>query len=270
MKRLKDLYREKKTASWLWMLVAACFLAASLPAAAGVLIWPTNVYIDSREKGNAMWLENRGDAVQTYQLQIYKWTQANGKDELKDQNAIVASPPIMQIEPGKKQLVRLIRTEAVPAGKEQTYRVIFDEIPSATPEAKDETNGVKFRMRYSIPIFVFGEGLSRQSMQPGDEKTEADKAITGKNLSWRIASGKKQKTLEIHNSGPVHVHLRNLTFARTGETWTDPGGPAGYILPGATMSWPLKASMGSGQTLLAIINGKQLIRINAANANEAD
>ena len=51
---------------------------------------------------------------------------------------------------------------------------------------------------------------------------------------------------------------------------TDPGGAAGYILPGKTMSWPVTAKMGSGSTLLGIINGKQLVRINAANVEEAD
>lgn len=270
MKRLTNLTGGKTSANWLLMLVFALFFAASTPAVAAVLIWPTNVFIDSKEKGNAMWLENRGTRLQTYQLRVYEWSQTDGKDELKEQNMIVGSPPIMQIEPGKRQLVRLIRTDAVPAGKEMTYRVILDEIPSAKPEAAEHSNGITFRMRYSVPVFVFGEGLSSLSMQGNDDKANTDTPVTDNQLSWRIRNGKKQKMLEIHNSGPVHVHLKNLTFARQKETRTDPAGLAGYVLPGATMSWPLAANPNSGQTLLAIVNGKQLIRINAAHAKEAD
>lgn len=270
MLRLTDLTGGKQPPlARLLMLVAAYLLSGFLPAAAAVLIWPTNVFIDSKEKAAAMWLENRGNTLQTYQMRVYAWSHTGDKEELTAQNDIVGSPPIMQIEPGKRQLVRLIRTHTPPPGKEMTYRVILDEIPSVEPDAPDTANGVKFRMRYSIPVFVFGEGLSSQSMQ-GNGKIEVDKAVAGHSLSWRIKNDRKQKTLEVSNNGPVHVHLRNLTFVKADEMKTDPGGAAGYVLPGKTMSWPVTARMGSGSTLLGIINGKQLVKINAANVEEAD
>ena len=269
MMRLTDFTGKKNRVTRLLMLVAVYFLTGVLPATAAILIWPTNVFIDSREKAAAMWLENRGNTLQTYQMRVYAWSHTGSKEELTEQDDIVGSPPIMQIEPGKRQLVRLIRTGTSPPGKEMTYRVILDEIPSAEPEAPDKANGVKFRMRYSIPVFVFGEGLASQSMQ-GNGKTDADKVVVDPSLSWRIKNDRKQKTLEVSNKGPIHVHLRNLTFARRDGMKTDPGGAAGYILPGKTMSWPVTAEMGSGSTLLGIINGKQLVRINAANTEEAD
>ncbi len=269
MMGLTDLFGEKKTASWFLTLVIACLTSALLPARAAVLIWPTNIFIDSKEKGAALWLENRGETVQTYQMRLYAWSQNDGKDELGEQNGIVGSPPIMEIEPGKRQLIRLIRTRMPPPGTELTYRIILDEIPSVQAEEPDKANGVKFRMRYSIPVFVFGEGLSSQSL-PGNEEQDTDKPLIASHLSWRIKNGSKQKMLEISNSGPVHVHLRNLTFAGTAGTETNPRGPAGYILPHTTMSWPVTSGMGSGPILLALVNGKQLIRINAANAEEAD
>ena len=268
MKQLTGLFGEKKTASWICILVTAWLISAFVPAMAAILIWPTNVFIHSKEKGAALWLENRGKTVQTYHMRIYAWSQKDGRDELSEQNGLVGSPPIMEIEPGKRQLVRLIRTQTPPAGKEITYRIIFDEIPPTRPETVDKTHGIKFRMRYSIPVFVFGEGLSSQSL-PGNEKNDKDKPQTIPYLSWRIKNVNKQKTLEIRNSGPVHVHLMNLTFGSPEQTQTNSRGPTGYILPDTTMSWPVSSSMGSGQTLLALINGKQLIRINAANVKEA-
>ena len=269
MKLLTNLTGGKKSANWLLMLVFALFFSTQMPAIAAVLIWPTHIFIDSKEKAAAMWLENRGNTLQTYQMRIYAWSHNGNEEELTEQDNIVGSPPIMQIEPAKRQLVRLIRTNTPPPGKELTYRVILDEIPPAEPQTQDKANGIQFRMRYSVPVFVFGEGLSAQSMQ-GSGKIEADKAVIENSLSWRIKNSKKQKTLEVRNNGPVHVHLRNLTFAKTNETKTDPAGAAGYVLPGKTMSWPVTAKMGSGSTLLGIINGKQLVRINAANVEEAD
>jgi hypothetical protein len=43
-----------------------------------------------------------------------------------------------RLEPGQKQLVRLIRQSAPPAGVEQAYRVVLDEIP--TPRSPGENH----------------------------------------------------------------------------------------------------------------------------------
>ena len=112
MMRLTDLDGKQNRVARLLMLVAAYFLTGLLPAAAAILIWPTNVFIDSKEKAAAMWLENRGNTLQTYQMRVYSWSHTGGKEELTEQNDIVGSPPIMQIEPGKRQLVLLRRVKS--------------------------------------------------------------------------------------------------------------------------------------------------------------
>ena len=99
MMRLTDLDGKQNRVARLLMLVAAYFLTGLLPAAAAILIWPTNVFIDSKEKAAAMWLENRGNTLQTYQMRVYSWSHTGGKEELTEQNDIVGSPPIMQSNP---------------------------------------------------------------------------------------------------------------------------------------------------------------------------
>ncbi len=86
----------------------------------------------------------------------------------------------MRIEPGQKQLVRLIKQIPPAAGQEMAYRVVLDEIP--TPRAVgDNQAGLNFQMRYSVPLFVYGNGLVRDNAKPA--------------LSWRQvnAGGKRYR-----------------------------------------------------------------------------
>lgn len=81
-----------------------------------------------------------------------------GFERYTAQQDVVASPPIVTIGKGSKQLIRLIKQGTVPMGVEQAYRIIVDEIPQ--PDAKaDPAIGLKLQMRYSIPLFVYGQGI---------------------------------------------------------------------------------------------------------------
>ena len=63
---------------------------------------------------------------------------------------------------GQRQLVRLMRVAPIANGKEQSYRIVIDEIPAAQPAAQTEQNaaGLKMRMRYVLPLFTYGQGVT--------------------------------------------------------------------------------------------------------------
>jgi hypothetical protein len=64
-------------------------------------------------------------------------------------------------------------------GVEQAYRIIVDEIPQ--PDAKAEPAiGLKLQMRYSIPLFVYGQGI------PTIKEGAHHALVETKNLSWRV------------------------------------------------------------------------------------
>ncbi|WP_322107832.1 fimbria/pilus periplasmic chaperone [Vibrio parahaemolyticus] len=42
---------------------------------------------------------------------------------------MIATPPFVKIEPGEKQLIRILNQDEATAGKEYAYRVIIDELP---------------------------------------------------------------------------------------------------------------------------------------------
>ncbi len=77
-----------------------------------------------------LWIQNQGSEATTMQVRIVRWQQQDGFERYQPQQDVVASPPVVRIEKGKKQLIRLIKQSPVPAGVEQAYRIIVDEIPN--------------------------------------------------------------------------------------------------------------------------------------------
>ena len=100
-------------------------------------------------KATELWIQNQGNSATTMQVRIVRWKQEDGHERYTAQQDVVASPPIVTIGTGNKQLIRLIKQASVPAGVEQAYRIIVDEIPQ--PDAKAEPAiGLKLQMHYLL------------------------------------------------------------------------------------------------------------------------
>ncbi|MCE6981864.1 molecular chaperone, partial [Pseudomonas frederiksbergensis] len=114
--------------------------SAPLQAATSVLIWPIDPVLEANQKAGALWLENRGDAPANLQVRVFAWRQGEFDDQYQAQREIIGSPPVANIAPGQKQLIRLTRTGNSPVGQEQAYRIIIDEIPPALPAVASADN----------------------------------------------------------------------------------------------------------------------------------
>lgn len=88
-------------------------------AASSVLVWPIFQTISASEKGSELWLENRGATAVNLQLRIFGWDQKESKDVYADQNDVVSSPPFANVQPGQRQLIRLMRVSTVASGQEK-------------------------------------------------------------------------------------------------------------------------------------------------------
>lgn len=234
-------------------------LGLSRPAAAqagSILIWPVDPVIEADARAAALWLENPGKTPITLQVRIYSWAQNDGKNAYAPQEAILGTPPIVTIAPGARQLVRLTRTAPTPPAREQAFRVVVDEIPTALP-ANGDGAAVSFRMRYSLPLFTYGDGLS------GKHGTRPATAASAPQLAWRLVRDGGQEYLEIRNLGALHARLTDVAFARGGVPNDDAvaKGLFGYVLPGATMRWPLPEGTVAGSELIAAVNGTVRARI---------
>ncbi|UWX04754.1 molecular chaperone [Pseudoxanthomonas sp. NC8] len=78
------------------------------------------------------------------------------QDQLAPTRDLVASPAILEVAAGERQLVRLIRPRAEPSASEAAYRLVIDELPADASAPRDP--GLRFLLRYSVPVFVLADG----------------------------------------------------------------------------------------------------------------
>lgn len=233
-------------------------LLASLPirAATSVLIWPIDPVLEADQKAGALWLENRGSAPASLQVRVFAWRQGEYQDQYQAQREIIGSPPVATIAPGQKQLIRLTRTGTSPVGQEQSYRIIIDEIPTPLPAdttGQGTTAAIRLQMRYSVPLFVYGEGLWGKADPDG--KRNAD-GVGKPQLSWRPVTVQGKPYVELRNTGPVHARLTDVVLQQGGQAQPIAEGLLGYVLPGASMRWPAPFAATPGGAIKGRVNGQ--------------
>jgi len=224
-------------------------------AASSVLIWPIDPVLEADQQASALWLENRGNEAANLQIRVFAWSQKGFEDQYENQRDVIGSPPVARIEPGQKQLVRLTRTREIPAGQERAFRIIIDEIPSAqTPTAKEGQTAaaIRFQMRYSVPLFAYGQGLWSKD----DPTRKRDPKSAGQpQLTWRKVTVGGASFVEVSNQGAVHARLTDVSFKQGTQNRALVDGLLGYVLPGATMRWPAPVQLPAGQALQVRVNG---------------
>jgi fimbrial chaperone protein len=244
-------------AKWAHGLIGLLLLG-SLPAGAAtsVLIWPIDPVLEADQKAGALWLENRGSAPANLQVRVFAWRQGDYQEQFQPQRDIIGSPPVANIAPGQKQLIRLTRTGSSPAGQEQAYRIIIDEIPPAIPAdpaSQGATAAIRLQMRYSVPLFVYGEGLWGRADPEGKRNAEA---VGKPQLSWRAVTVQGKPYVELRNTGPVHARLTDMVVQQGSQSKPLAEGLLGYVLPGASMRWPAPLAPSAGSVLKGRVNGQ--------------
>lgn len=218
--------------------LAAATLFASLASASGLQVSPIGLRLASTAQADALWLTNTGSEPVHAQVRVFRWSQAGGKDVLEPSRDLVVSPPMVTIAPGDRQMVRVIRQIAAPSGTEASYRVIVDELPI---DAGDRP-GLKFVLRYSVPVFLApaGDPAMKAALQ----------------ASWEDSPDGPM--LRVNNAGNEHAQIADVAWhGAKGQRTVLLAGLVGYALPGSTMSWhlPLGASHAGG-AVKARINGE--------------
>ncbi|EPE2229229.1 fimbrial biogenesis chaperone [Cronobacter turicensis] len=232
-------------------LAAAFWLVTGSAWAAGnMLIWPIDPYLAADDNAAELWIQNQGATPMTMQVRIVRWRQEVGNERYQQQQDVAASPPIVRIDGGKKQLIRLISQAQVPAGVEQAYRIVVDEIPQPTDPGKPQL-GLKLQMRYSIPLFVYGQGVAT-------ERAGAHHAyLQPENLSWRVVRENGQPAIEITNRDQIHARISKVTVQQGGKPRVLAEGLLGYVLPGQSRVFALPAGISQPTQLSASVNARE-------------
>lgn len=209
--------------------------------AAGLQVSPVSLSLAPKQNADGLWLSNTSDDLIHAQVRVYRWTQEGGENKLTPSRGLVISPPMLQLNAGDKQVIRVIRSGAPPNGTgavEESYRVAIDELPIEGKEKK----GLQFVLHYSVPIFVEPAG-----------------AAPIPQLRWTLRRNGEHVVLEITNGGNGHAQIADLAFVDAAGHRTEvAAGLLGYVLPGATIHWMLKppaATFATGGSFEVLING---------------
>ena len=216
-------------------LLGACLLLASgLLPAASLQVAPILLEFPPQEQSQALWLTNSGNQPLRAQVRVQRWTQEAGGEQLTATRELVASPALVQIAPGQRQLVRIVRLQSGPVAGEQAFRLLVDELPSDV-EATPKQSGLTFLLRYSIPVFVgtptpVAVDSGRRASPPPEAATDALL------LSARWQDGQ----LQVENRADRRARLSQLAWINADGTRVElKSGLLGYVLAGQHMQWPL-------------------------------
>lgn len=108
-------------------------------------------------------------------------------------------------------------------------------------------------MRYSVPLFVYGEGLWGKAGPEGKRNAEG---VGKPQLSWRAVTVQGKPYVELRNTGPVHARLTDVVVQQGSQSKPLADGLLGYVLPGASMRWPAPLAPSAGSVLKGRVNGQ--------------
>jgi len=196
---------------------------------ANLQISPVSIAFRANQAAAGITLQNLGDQPLHGQVRVFTWDQQDGEDVLVPATELVASPPIMEVAPRSSQTVRLVRRDGRPPAREQTYRILIDEVPRGDGAA----SGVAIRLQYSVPVFVM----------PADDKLAPQ-------LAWSLARRDGAWFLRVRNDGGMHAQIGATTLRTPSGKEIQLGkGLLGYALPGRSREWRLNADAGIGAPL---------------------
>lgn len=199
-------------------LAAAAFTSAA--HAADLRAAPTTLEPVAGARTATLTVINEETRPRKVQIRVLRWTQSNGRETLEPTRDVVASPPFATLQGGQHYLVRVVRTAKAPPKGEESYRVLLDEVPDPNDNKPGAVNLV---LRQSIPVF-FSDEPRRVSI-----------------VDWTTAREGSQLWLVAKNHGGRRLRLSDVDIDADGGSVFKQAGLVGYVLPGATMRFPIAA-----------------------------
>ncbi|GAA5012791.1 fimbria/pilus periplasmic chaperone [Acinetobacter puyangensis] len=220
------------------MLASTLFVAQA--HAASLQVAPILLEFSPQEKVKELWLTNTGNDSIRAQVRVNAWTQTNHQDVLTTSKDLIASPMVLTIPAGQRQLVRLIRNIPTTNTSEQAYRLIVDELPDPQNTAQ---SGLQLLLKYSIPVFF-------TVSTTGD----SEQGITSlKEMKFSYTASKLMAT----NHSNHYKRFSQLSYIDAqGKKTPIQMGLVGYVLSGQTMQWdiPKQINVGAGGQFVAVVN----------------
>ncbi|ESK37304.1 hypothetical protein P256_02359 [Acinetobacter nectaris CIP 110549] len=218
-------------------------LLAGQAYAGSIRFSPVTLQLVGEQPATSISLYNQGSDESNLQVRIFKWTQENGQDTLKETDDMVVSPPFVNVAPHASYNIRVVRLMPTAVSQEESYRILIDELPKAI-DSRKVGQGLNVLLRSSLPLFI----------------TNPD-AIA--EIHWSIQQENNNSYLVLQNIGGRHVLMGSLVI---NDTTTHTSYPIqvntvnGYILAKQMRSYAIGKSInpsnGHKYTLSILLNGK--------------
>jgi fimbrial chaperone protein len=203
------------------VLLAVVQIAYAMGAlAAGFQVNPIRIDLSAAHPSSVLTLSNPSQEHILVQAEAFSWRQTNGEDQLEPTTALVLNPPIFELPPNGRQLLRVGLRQRPIGGVEQTYRLWLSQLPASaahTAQAPEDTQqGVKLLLRVSLPVFAASH--TAPAAQPVWQRQSDDR-------------------LKLSNRGQRHLQLLRLRVHDSQGTSLDL--PPRYVLGGSEVLWQL-------------------------------
>ena len=192
------------------VLFAALLGIGSVALAAGSFsVSPVRVDLRAGQTGGSIEVINNGSTEIQLTVERFAWRANASGDQLEPTADFVASPPLFDLRPGERQVVRILFVRPADPQRQLTYRIALQESPARLP-----VTGLATVLRVTLPVFV-----------------TPPRAVPS--LQWRRVDSPDGPFLEVENRGDATALLAGIRL----EGARDLEGGSGYVLPGQTRRW---------------------------------
>ncbi len=195
--------------------MAALLVCLMTPVWAGSFsVSPVRIYMKPRDRAVAITLTNEGDTAVALQADVFVWSQTpDGTDQLALSDDMILSPPIIKLEAGARQVVRLALLRPADASQQLTYRLIVREVPEITAP-KQQGIQLPIALALSMPVFI---------TPPPAKREVACELVRGEAGAPAVSCA---------NTGTAYAQMREVRLHRNDQTLARFEGGS-YLLPGA-------------------------------------
>lgn len=165
-------------------------------------------------------MTNYGDDPIVLQLGAVGWTKVFGQDRHESTKDIVITPPMVNLGPQEKQIIRVGVTVPPDPKRGATYRLIFKEVPS--PDSGPYF-GIKTLLEVRVPLVI------------------APLVPSKPEVTWKIKKiSDKKISVEIQNIGDSYISLHEISLSAKDEKRSFYREPvSSYILPSQKQEFEL-------------------------------
>lgn len=224
------------------LLYATLASILAMPAGArDFAVYPLRIDFAPGERSSAVGVSNADTRPIRFQLKLVEWTQdAEGKDVYKESDELIYFPRLFTVPAGEQGVAR-VGPKRLYTGNERTFRLFIEELPD--PDEKPGGTGIKFNIRFAVPVFVGAPGAKAKAVIEPLE----------------LKSGKLNAM--VRNAGSAHFRIDSLELiAQSGYNKKSDGW---YLLAGAsrlhTLELPRKDCLAAKHLDVKVKIGEEML-----------